>query len=133
MKLQFKILAFVIVLSPFIFLFVYKHQSQPKHKPHDRVHIVLDYLHYDSASVWGQIVKHKKSNKLIANKNKSHYEYEFLLKNKRYKGLVYETELHRDNHQHLGVSDSIRILYSQSDPFLNIPHIIADDLHLANQ
>jgi len=133
MKLQFKILAFVVVLSPFLFLFVYKHQSQPKNHPHDRVHIVLDYLHYDSASVWGQIVKHKQSNKLVANKNKSHYEYEFVLKSKRYRGLVYETELHRDNHQHLGVSDSIRILYSQSDPFLNIPHIIADDLHRANQ
>ena len=133
MKLKYKIIAFVVVLSPFIFLLVYKHQSQPINKPHDRVHIVLDYLHYDSASVWGQIVKHKQSTKLISNKNKAHYEYEFMLKSKRYKGLVYETELHRDNHQHLGVNDSIRILYSQSDPFLNIPHIIADDLHLANQ
>lgn len=131
--MKWRIVAATVVFSPFIFLFVYKFQTHPKNEPHDRVHIVLDYLHYDSASAWGQIVKHKKVGKLSANKNKSHYEYEFMLKSKKYKGLVYETELHRDNHQHLGVNDSIRILYSKSDPFLNIPHIIADDLHKANQ
>jgi len=133
MKLNWRLLAVFVVFSPFVLLFVYKQQKHPKPEPHDRVHIVLDYLHYDSASVWGQIVKHKKANKLTTSKNKSHYEYEFILKSKKYRGLVYETELHRDNHHHLGVKDSIRILYSQSDPFLNIPHIIADDLHKANQ
>lgn len=129
----------LLVVSPLIFLYIYRHDqhSEKNHHSvkdhHSRVDVVLDYLHYDSASVMGQIVRYKKSNKLNLSKKKPHFEYEFMLNNKKYNGLVYESELHRDNHQHLGVNDSIRILYSKSDPFLNIPHIIADDLHQANQ
>ncbi len=133
MKSRIGLIGAFLVISPLFFLYIYKHDQHSDPKHHNRAHIVMDYLHHDSATAWGQIVKYKQANQLSTTKNKSHFEYEFMLKSKKYRGLVYEAELHHDNHQHLGVNDSIRILYSQSDPFLNIPHIIADDLHQMNQ
>ena len=128
-RMQIWAIVVLFALSPLVVLYIYHHQQRSKEdKPH-RKHVVIDYLERDSASMWAKVVHHKSIPALVKSKNKSnaHYIYEFKIKNRRYSGKVYEYELHAGNAP-VQINDSIRIVYSKSDPFFNVPHLILDDL-----
>lgn len=120
------ILGILVACSPLVFLYFYLHRTHSETSHLLRKDIHFDFLHEDSASYWAKVVKFNKR-RTPTTPSKSHYEYVFQLKNKSYRGVLYQAELEVANAT-VGLNDSIRIVYSKSDPHLNVPHMILNDI-----